>query len=171
MKGSPLPNSTQAALKLVDKARALGIPYRMQASYVKRSDSRYIILFPGKTIEATVRISSHPPYEDRYALNLDLRSAKAVEDGIEWLENKYGDGKIQEAAARGWYASASVSDTGGSGDGHLRSGGRSDHAGKSSHPKDRLRSRNPRRVRDTSEVEEWLGSKARHICPELTGDN
>lgn len=39
-------NSGEVAIKLIDKARSLGLPCKMECSTVAHSDSRYVILFP-----------------------------------------------------------------------------------------------------------------------------
>ncbi|MGN6819310.1 MAG: hypothetical protein ACTHJR_11640 [Sphingomonas sp.] len=86
-------NSAEVVIHIYDKARSLGIPARIESSLVPHSDSRYVILFPDTDQEAVIRVSSHKPYEDRYALCIDVHTpnllATAPHKANAWLDEHY----------------------------------------------------------------------------------
>jgi hypothetical protein len=95
--------SYSIAIRLLDVARKLGVPTRLECSLVGYSDSRYLILNPKTPLQRTVRISSHPPYEPRYALCLDTHDADcSVKLGTDWLEKFYADPTTPPPARAGF---------------------------------------------------------------------
>lgn len=166
-------HSTNIALKLMDHARLLGIPVLIQNSLVAWSDSRYLILFPRTEAQAQIRISSHKPYEEeRYALSLDANyPITALNEGIAFLEEEYGDGEIQALAERGGLAPAELPVGGGSRDGHLRGGRRGAVRRESGDHRDWVRRRNPRRVRASGPKPKWTRIKGGDLRGEWSGDD
>ena len=165
-------NSAEIALKLVDKARQMGLPVRMEASLVLHSDSRYVVLFPGRVSESTIRVSSHIAYEDRYGLMLDAKDGdEAVRLGLEWLEKEYGNVEVGAPVTRNGVDLARVSNARSSRAGRQKRGERGGAATQHSNDNDRLRNRMPRRVRGSGPLKERPRGEAQRICFELSGDD
>jgi hypothetical protein len=182
----PPKNSAEVAIRLFDHARFLGLPVKVECSMVARSDSRYIIIYPGTVEEAVIRISSHKPNGHHYALCLGVHRpdllATAVSVGISWMEQNYAGkpvatprrasaSEIQEAAERRGLADADVHQLRRSGHGH-RSRGRGHYpSGADGDGLDGLGSGATRRSRNAGAVAKWTSSEARRIRDEWAGDD
>ena len=142
----------EVAIKLFDKAMLMKIPARIESSMVFKSDSRYVILYPGQINQATIRISSHRPHsEQEYALAINIQSperlATAAEVGIKWLEENYAHNSGEDLS-HGKNTVAEISDERRSGDGPRGRAKRGDFKKKHRRSKNRSHDGDPDWLRD-----------------------